>query len=169
MYEIAHNIAAQEKYLDNVKSIEIFTDTSGRNQYPILFKANYKNEDSYQLPMDMESFGFIFNQALLNNMVNCIDSEFKFDTILEVDTIFDERPYPPELMHNHVLICRNTIQINQINDGAVVDIESFYASTDDILDEVEFEKSKSIKITLTRFEIMQLIKFYTELEAKLRS
>lgn len=169
MYKIAHNIVMQEKYSDNVKFIEIFTDTSGENNYPILFKATYENGDTYQLPMDIETFGFIFNQALLNNMINCIDSEFKFDTILEVDIIFDEQAYPPELMCKHVLISRNTIQINQIDDGAVVNIESFYASTDDVLDEIEFEKSKSVKITLTKFEIMQLIKFYVELKNTLHS
>ena len=159
MYKIAHNIVMQEKYSDNVKFIEIFTDTSGENNYPILFKATYKNEDTYQLPMDIETFGFIFNQALLNNMINCIDSEFKFDTILEVDIIFDERAYPPELMCKHVLISRNTIQINQINDGAVINIESFYASTDNVLDEIEFEKSKSVKIGVHSFGSMVYFPF----------
>ena len=56
-----------------------------------------------------------------------------------------------------------------IFESYIDELDILTQSTDNVLDEIEFEKSKSVKITLTKFEIMQLIKFYAELKDSLYS
>lgn len=169
MYELSHTILGQDKYKDDTKSVDFLVDDSKTNQYPILIRAthSFDVDSKIYLPVDMEIFGFVYNQALLNCIVNAIDSKFNFDTIIESEK-YTEIGYKDNISAKYIII-RSKVNIVQVNDGATLEVVNSYGQTDIVSDDINFDKCKSFKITLTRFEIMQLIKFFSEFQKKMYS